>query len=693
LFQDLLSPDEQAVVYARSQGWPAVSQLAIRSMSSASSREKSRIGLIAQHVKMTASLGEQLLQGVAPEIKQLLMDASVFESVSGPLLDAACARGDSAIRLASLTQFEALFEASDRSRQWVRLHPVFREFLHDRLVQGQASRARELHQRASAWFMQNGDLQAAVRHALLAGESAQAANLVDRAGSWQLILTHGSDFVAGLLRLFAPADLERFPSLLISQAYLSIRSGDWPAVRRCLTAADLQSPSFSPSEHRAYVVINALSEACLGERDKSGLLDQLDAFIETLATEDHVTRASAMAICALCSIDRAEFAAAERYSSDSIEEMRAGDCGVGIAYGMFHLATSLLYRGDWRSAERLILQACELARGHFGKDGMLEAVADGLLSRLLYERNQLQEARRLAWASLDALERQGAWFDIYVIVCETCVRTEAAESGYEAALIPLQRARRYARLRGMSRLETLVDAWECELLGDQDGPRLPTARLHIEIRDDSSSKLGDGAPSWRQRQAWAVVRIKHALTDGQYALASGLAATEYDLCVAEGRLAQAALLGALAALAAKGEGETRRAVRILSRSVDFAATAGAVRLFLDLGPTAKALIREALGDSKAFPASSSGRAFLLNVQREPRANSLDAQTDLSDRECDVLRELCRGRSNKVIARLLGLSDNTVKFHLKQIYRKLQVNSRTAAVFVAQRASQAVALEK
>jgi LuxR family maltose regulon positive regulatory protein len=44
-----------------------------------------------------------------------------------------------------------------------------------------------------------------------------------------------------------------------------------------------------------------------------------------------------------------------------------------------------------------------------------------------------------------------------------------------------------------------------------------------------------------------------------------------------------------------------------------------------------------------------------------------------------LREVCNGRSNKAIGQLLDLSENTVKFHLKRVFKKLGVDSRTAAI--------------
>ena len=54
------------------------------------------------------------------------------------------------------------------------------------------------------------------------------------------------------------------------------------------------------------------------------------------------------------------------------------------------------------------------------------------------------------------------------------------------------------------------------------------------------------------------------------------------------------------------------------------------------------------------------------------------------RQLDVLSLLCTGRPNKVIARDLGLSENTVRVHVAAIFAQLGVNSRSAALLAAQR---------
>jgi DNA-binding NarL/FixJ family response regulator len=83
--------------------------------------------------------------------------------------------------------------------------------------------------------------------------------------------------------------------------------------------------------------------------------------------------------------------------------------------------------------------------------------------------------------------------------------------------------------------------------------------------------------------------------------------------------------------------------------------------------------RVAGGDADAFLVAAVGEAA-----DQPPAEAL------SPREIDVLELLAEGLSNKGIARRLGISDQTVKFHVASITGKLGAHSRTAAVRLAVR---------
>ncbi|HCS27649.1 MAG TPA: hypothetical protein DIW43_09350 [Spongiibacteraceae bacterium] len=71
----------------------------------------------------------------------------------------------------------------------------------------------------------------------------------------------------------------------------------------------------------------------------------------------------------------------------------------------------------------------------------------------------------------------------------------------------------------------------------------------------------------------------------------------------------------------------------------------------------------------------------INASRGQLATSKPTEPlePLTKREMQMLTLLAKGDSNKTIAKLLFVSENTVKFHLKNIYHKLGVTTRTQAI--------------
>ena len=77
-------------------------------------------------------------------------------------------------------------------------------------------------------------------------------------------------------------------------------------------------------------------------------------------------------------------------------------------------------------------------------------------------------------------------------------------------------------------------------------------------------------------------------------------------------------------------------------------------------------------------------AAVAVVSRDREATGAPGDTDLTPRELDVLALLAEGASNKMIARQLGISVHTVKFHVGSLLDKLDATGRTDAVAHAAR---------
>jgi len=112
---------------------------------------------------------------------------------------------------------------------------------------------------------------------------------------------------------------------------------------------------------------------------------------------------------------------------------------------------------------------------------------------------------------------------------------------------------------------------------------------------------------------------------------------------------------------------------LLTSSVYFATTAGLMLAVTGLVAHAIAALLQRSAPVTAVPPP---------IPAEPHPNG--APNELSAREAEVLRELVKGARNSEIADKLGISERTVKAHLGNIYQKLGVTSRSAAVATAMR---------
>jgi len=101
-------------------------------------------------------------------------------------------------------------------------------------------------------------------------------------------------------------------------------------------------------------------------------------------------------------------------------------------------------------------------------------------------------------------------------------------------------------------------------------------------------------------------------------------------------------------------------------------------LLLEVGPSILPIIQRMEGGLSV--AVSTAMTQLRGWQAHP----VRPRAQFSGKETQVLVLLCRGQSNKAIALALDISENTVKFHLKQIFQKLGVENRAAAISAALR---------
>jgi DNA-binding CsgD family transcriptional regulator len=115
-------------------------------------------------------------------------------------------------------------------------------------------------------------------------------------------------------------------------------------------------------------------------------------------------------------------------------------------------------------------------------------------------------------------------------------------------------------------------------------------------------------------------------------------------------------------------------------------TAPTIRIAIEIDdPVLADRLASLLGEVAGLALAAPGQAAdLAIVPRERPGNGEAGDVELTPRELDVLALMAEGASNKAIARQLGISVHTAKFHVGSILDKLDATGRTDAVAHAAR---------
>lgn len=202
----------------------------------------------------------------------------------------------------------------------------------------------------------------------------------------------------------------------------------------------------------------------------------------------------------------------------------------------------------------------------------------------------------------------------------------------------------------------------------------------MDLPSDPTAVILDPHPLW----ADAVERVLDSIgirTAGKATFPDDafLAVEEHDPDVFVAELASSGdRLGGLACV--KRVRETMPGVRVIilsgfedPHSIQAALDAGAAAYVVKTAhpDDLATAIRQAFDPSMYLAGGKVGRRSLL---REANANA----SDLTRRELEILRLVAQGHSNGELAKMLWITEQTIKFHLSNIYRKLDVGNRTEA---------------
>ena len=162
----------------RTEGWAAGLVLAGLSLSSTDDIDRFVADFQGDDRLVADYLTDEFLSTTTADDRRRLLETSLLEEMSGPLIDSVCNADDSTAWLRSTAETNQLLISLDRTGTWFRYHHLLRDMLRLEADADPSIDAAELHNRAGQWHLRSGELNRAVEHLLAAGDLQVAADVI-----------------------------------------------------------------------------------------------------------------------------------------------------------------------------------------------------------------------------------------------------------------------------------------------------------------------------------------------------------------------------------------------------------------------------------------------------------------------------------------------------------------------------------
>ncbi|MHC1481216.1 LuxR C-terminal-related transcriptional regulator [Frateuria aurantia] len=633
---------------------------------------------------ITRYLTEVVFDPLPPEVFDFLLRTSILRRFNAEACNAVTGRVDGEAMLEWIEQHNLFLSALDEQGIWFRYHPLLREALISRLRRSNHVDAKQLHERASRWFVEQRLWAEAVRHALAAGKPVGHAGL-DGASARSLAEEGDIDtLLRWMQQLPASLDPSRI-DLQLNLAWALAHYFRFEESRQLLDSLDQLVTDHRHELRRSTTVklkvVRAICEAFAEQ------IPQSLAIVEPLLQE--VPCGDIWVDGLVCNILSYCHVIDQRYA-DALAVQRHMPCPEAplhnlfvSVYRAFVIAQSHLCQGDLSEAEHCARQALLQAEHYTGPQSSSGATLAPVLAEIAYERGDDDLMDHLLADKLDQIDRFSPPDGLrrcYVSLARRALHDGAPQHAEHL----LEHARGLAISRGWKRLEALLLAEQLRVRLHRDD--LSGAEQLLQQLEQMAPQAQIDAADPVQRaiaQHTTVSRARLQLARDQ----AGLAVTALQALIHaqddhQDRLASVRLR-LLLAHALQQAGEPEQALTALQPVLPLLRQQHFKRSLIDAGSHLQPLLGDLLELHAGHLPAQAMHPQLIgssdNPALPPTAPEPLDELGLSERESQALGLIAEGQSNKEIARSLNISPETVKWHLKNIYGKLHVTSRTQAM--------------
>jgi LuxR family maltose regulon positive regulatory protein len=684
-----LSEEDIAALAARTEGWIAGLQLAALSMQGQSDPARFIQSFTGSHRFVLDYLLEEVLECQPVDIQNFLLNTSILERLCGQLCEAVLENpsGSGQSTLETLERANLFLVPLDNERHWYRYHHLFGELLRQRF--GNPQGFLEFHLRASRWHEENGDLDAAFHYAIAARDFVRAAGLAEAAwqGMEESFQTAGW---LGWVKKLPDEVIRARPDLCVQLGWAFSLAGEPETSEINLQNAEQAlEGAVDKVEHKPFLGSIALVRA-YNAQVQGNLADTAkyaEQAIQLIPENDSYRRSQAAMALESTHWASGNFELAIRAIGDWMESMTRLGNHVFVVASAFGVADLLVGLGRLSEAERTYLDALQLAAQHGPEAENITAHHHLGLSMIYRQRGE----DTLATHHL----KQAAELGLHTTLVDWQYRWHVAQAQLKEAAGDLEPA--------LALLDEAKRVYIQTVVPDLRPIAALKARIHLK----------QGRPD--KVQAWAAERRLSLADEVSYLhefehltlarleianpLVNALLARLLQAAEAQKRRGSTLDILLVKALAHEAQGNCPQALTELERALILAEPEGYIRIFVDEGDAMRSLIADfrlrlkkqrrepdhkLIGYTEkilvTFSPPMVGLRSTTESQKSKIGNHQSAMVEpLSERELEVLKLLRSELSGPEIAQQLIVSPNTFRTHTKNIFNKLGVNSRRAAI--------------
>lgn len=641
-----LSDEQARELFRQTEGWVSGLQLAAISLLRGGNIAESIRRFSGRQRDIADYLLEEVYRRQLPSLREFMLETSVLGRMNSDLCRAVTGRTDSQEQLERLERLNLFIIPLDEERNWYRYHHLLSDFLKRLAAAGNPDRWTRIHARAADWLESRGFEEDAVEHYIKGGLAEDAVRVIERI----------------------------LPDLMQSKGHVLLR---WIAA---LPESSYESKPMFEMFYISRMVVNGEWDRALRRAEQAE--KRFTALKEFMPTPDwRRLMGNLYYFCGIISYLRQNlpltshyFELLDRYLPEGSSFQNMGGKRYQ-GYDQFMDLLSLV--NDLPVVEDFLLRWIKAWETR--KDYPFVGYQYVTYCMLLYEWNRLEETELYLGQAMSRDDlRSVIWIRIQLRL--THLRLLQALGKEEEAD------------EWLTRLEANADSPDYELIAR----RIRAERAYLHLRQGRIEKALEWAESCGLSHSDEVVPslieehlvlVRVIAAAGRTADANQLLEKLRLLAEEDNRLRVRIKLLIVQSTLLWQSGHTQESLVPLRTALRLAEPAGYIRSFVDEGPAMADMLAELQKERGGFSPYSVPLDYVIRLRQAFSGRPSGKQSTherLTEQEAKVLALIAEGLLNREIADRLTITLDTVKFHVKNVYRKLDAHSRAQALRNARR---------